>query len=76
MPSLNNSEARLWRTDLKRGRGIYGLVSNDVTKPGEFDPLLGVMESSVLAEHVVEIHNKLIEMYGAKHYRKVLGLDD
>lgn len=75
-PPLNNPEERFWRTDLKRGRGIYALVSNDVRKPGEFDPLLGVMENSELAEMIVELHNKVLELYGARHYRKALGLND
>lgn len=75
MAPLNNPEERLWRTDLKRGRGIYALVSNDVRKPSEYDPLVGVMESSELAENVVDVHNAALTKFG-RHYRKALMAND
>ncbi len=75
MAHLNNPEQRLWRTDIKKGRGIYALVTNDVMKPNEHDPLVGVMESSELAEMVVDAHNRLLTKYG-RHYLRVLAADD
>lgn len=75
MTPLNNPEERLWRTDLKRGRGIYALVSNDVTKPSEYDPLVGMMETSELAEDVVDTHNRAITKYG-RHYLRALATND
>lgn len=75
MAPLRDPEQRLWRTDTKRGRGIYALISNDVAKISEHDPLVGVMESSELAEMVVESHNRLFTKYG-RHYLKVLQTDD
>jgi len=75
MPPVTDPENRLWRTDVKRGRGIYALISNDVSKPSEFDPLIGTMESSALADRVVEVHNAVLNTYGKTHYRKALGID-
>jgi hypothetical protein len=75
MAPLNDPEMRLWRTDIKRGRGIYALTTNDVKKPTEFDPLVGVMESSELAEIVVDTHNRALTKYG-RHYLKALLAED
>lgn len=75
MAPINDPEMRLWRTDARRGRGIYALVSNDIEKPGEFDPLVGVMESMELAEIVVDTHNRALQKYG-RHYLKALLADD
>ena len=75
MPPLNNPEDRLWRSDVKRGRGIYALLSNDLKKPSQYDPLLGVMESSELAEVVVDTHNLVLMKFG-RHYLKALSTDD
>lgn len=75
MAIITNPEERFWRTDPKRGRGIYALVSNDVTRPSEYDPLVGVMENSELAEIVVDTHNGAVKKYG-RHYRRVLMGDD
>jgi len=72
MVPLNNPEERLWRTDIKKGRGVYALASNDVDKPSEFDPLVGVMESSELAENVVDTHNRALMKFG-RNYLKRLG---
>lgn len=67
MPLLNDPETRYWRTDLQVGRSIYALLSNDVRKPSREDPLIGVMESSALAENVVESHNSLLNKYGRQY---------
>ena len=75
MAPLNNPEGRLWRSDMKRGRGIYALLSNDLEKPSQYDPLLGVMESSELAETVVETHNLVLMKFG-RHYLKALATKD
>ena len=71
---LPNPGDRLWRTDYRLGRSIYALLSNDEGNPSPDDPVVGVMESTELAEEVVDTHNKLIQKYG-RHYRKVLGED-
>ena len=75
MAPLNNPEKRLWRTETKRGRNIYALLSNDVTKISPHDPLIGVMESSELAEVVVDTHNRVVKKFG-HHYLKALATDD
>lgn len=75
MALLKNPEQRFWRTDFKRGRGIYALVSNDVTKPSEYDPVIGVMENSELAETIVDTHNRALEKFG-RNYLKVLMVND
>ena len=71
---LKNSVHRLWRTDTSTGRSIYALLSNDVTKPSQQDPLIGVMETSELAENVVDTHNLAFNKFG-RHYLRVLGTD-
>lgn len=75
MAFLNNPEERYWRTDLKRGRSIYALVSNDTSKPSEYDPQIGVMETSELAEIIVDVHNKSLAKYG-RHYLKALSTEE
>lgn len=75
MAPLQKPEERMWRTDIKRGRGVYALVSNDVTQPSEYDPLVGVMETSELAENVVGVHNALLTLYGRQYYKRVLNLE-
>lgn len=74
-PVLNDPENRLWRTDFKRGRGVYALISNNVTKPAENDPLIGVMETQELAENVVDTHNRAVTRFG-RHYLKALSVND
>jgi hypothetical protein len=74
MAPIKNPGDRLWRTDFKLGRNIYALLSNDVTRPSPQDPLVGVMESSELAENVVDTHNRVITKYG-RHYLKALSHD-
>lgn len=75
MAPLNHPDRRLWRTDLKLGRNIFALLSNDVSKPSPQDPLVGVMETSELAEDVVDTHNSVLKKYG-RHYLRVLATDD
>lgn len=75
MTPIKDPEMRLWRTDIKRGRGIYALISNDLEAPSEFDPLVGVMESSELAEMVTDTHNRALTKYG-RHFLKALLTDD
>ena len=74
MAPLNNPGERLWRTDFRLGRNIYALLSNDVAKPSPQDPLVGVMETSELAENVVDTHNLVITKFG-RHYLKALTVD-
>lgn len=66
MAPLNSPGERLWRTDYKLGRNIYVLLSNDTTKPSPQDPLIGSMETSELAEMVVDTHNKLVLKFGRR----------
>lgn len=72
---LQDPGNRLWRTDLKLGRNVYALLSNNVERPSDSDQLIGVMESSELAEDVVNTHNDALRKYG-RHYRRVLASDD
>jgi hypothetical protein len=65
-------EMRVWRTDIRSGRQIYALLSNDVTRPSDDDPMIGVMESSVVAEDIVSTHNGALSKYG-RRYPSVLG---
>lgn len=75
MAPLKDPDQRLWRTDFKVGRNVYALLSNDVTQPSQQDPLVGVMETSDLAENVVDTHNRAIMKFG-RHYLRMLALDD
>jgi hypothetical protein len=74
MSLISDPGSRLWRTDYKVGRNIYALLSNDVTKTSQQDPLIGTMESTELAEIVVDTHNKVVLKYG-RHYLKALEAD-
>lgn len=69
--SVKDVNVRFWRTDLRVGRSIYVLLSNDPDVPSESDPLLGVMESSALAEDVVNSHNGLLTRYGRKYPERI-----
>lgn len=72
---LIKQEDRFWRTDFhKQGRSIYALKSNDIDLPSSDDPLIGVMETTQLAEDVVDLHNNAIKMYG-RHFRRVMAAD-
>ncbi|MGG6494669.1 UNVERIFIED_CONTAM: hypothetical protein NY603_17165, partial [Bacteroidetes bacterium 56_B9] len=65
-------EMRLWRTDSSKGRHIYALLSSDPTRPSDDDPLVGVMESAVVAEDIVSTHNGALAKYG-RRYAQVLA---
>lgn len=65
-------EMRFWRTDTGRGRSIYALISNDIMRPSEDDPLVGIMESSAVAEDIVNTHNGVLSLYG-RRYPQVLA---
>lgn len=72
MANIPNPGDRLWRTDLRGlGRGVYALLSNDVEHPSPEDPLVGVMETTEMAEDVVNTHNGALAMYG-RRYRRVM----
>lgn len=75
MAPLSNPGERFWRTDYRTGRNIYALLSNDVTKTSQQDPLIGTMDNTELAEIVVDTHNLALKKYG-RHFRRVLGADD
>lgn len=75
MAPLKNPSERLWRSDMRRGRSVYALLSNDVTKPSDQDPLIGVMETSEVAENIVDTHNQVLLKFG-RHYLKALSTDD
>lgn len=75
MAPLADPGSRLWRTDVQLGRSIYALLSNDVKSPSESDPLIGVMETSELAEIVVDTHNGALSKYG-RRFLRVLTTDD
>ncbi len=64
---IDTAQDRLWRTDLALGRNVYVLLSNDSAKPSENDPLIGVMESSALAEDIVQTHNVLVRKFGKRY---------
>jgi hypothetical protein len=69
--NIKNVEHRFWRTDLRLGRNIYALLSNDTETPSDSDPLIGVMESTALAEDVVNAHNGLLERYGRRYSERI-----
>jgi hypothetical protein len=71
MALISNPGERLWRTDLRLGRSVYALLTNDVTKPSPQDPLVGVMESSSLAQNVVDTHNNALKKYGRHYLRRL-----
>lgn len=75
MAQITNPNERLWRTDFRLGRSVYALISNDETHPSPNDPLIGTMETSELAENVVETHNLAMKKYG-RHYRRALAVND
>jgi hypothetical protein len=65
-------EMRPWRTGEGKGRHIFALLSNDPVHPSSDDPLIGVMESAVVAEDIVSTHNGALAKYG-KRYSQVLA---
>lgn len=68
----NTPETMLWRTDKGRGRNIYALLSHDIMRPSMDDPLVGIMESSAVAEDMVNTHNGVMALYG-RRYAQVLA---
>lgn len=72
MALMHNATDRYWRTDIRRGRNVYACISNDPTQPSEDDPLVGTMETSEIAEDVVNTHNGALAQFG-KRYRTVLS---
>lgn len=77
MGLINDPQNRLWRTGTRADNGaeIFALYHNDITKPTRSDPLIGVMETSSLAEIVVETHNLVVNKFG-RHYLKALETDE
>lgn len=70
-PQIKKPERSLWRTDFRLGRNIYALLSNDPESPSTQDPLVGVMESTALAEDVVRTHNAVLQRYGYKYPERI-----
>jgi len=70
---LKDASTRLWRTDLRLGRNIYALLSNDVRRASPQDPLIGVMETSEMAENVVDTHNRALMKFGRHYIRALLS---
>lgn len=64
-------EQRIWRTD-ERGRAIYAVISNSPHRPSDDDPLLGIMESSIVAADVISTHNGALARYG-RRYNQVMA---
>lgn len=76
MALITDPENRLWRTGSgENGNEIYALIFNDVTKPCRDDLLIGSMDTSALAENVVDVHNRVLRRYG-RHYIRALRADD
>jgi hypothetical protein len=71
MGTVKNIPHRYWRTDLRLGRNIYALLSNDPEAPSTLDPHIGTMESTALAEDVVNTHNGVLERYGRKYPERI-----
>jgi hypothetical protein len=65
----------MWRTD-ERGRAIYALISNDPRRPSPDDPMLGAMESSIVAEDVISTHNGALARYGRRYNRILAAAQD
>lgn len=73
MPLIVDPEKRLWRTgsSTEKGNEIYALIYNDPTKPSRNDVLIGQMDTTELAEIVVNVHNLVVAKFGS-HYEKML----
>lgn len=61
-PSDVTLSNRPWRTGRKVGRTIYAQL-NDI--PSDTDPLIGVMDTRVLASEAVREHNKRFQIQEA-----------
>jgi hypothetical protein len=74
---IDDPIARVWRTSTRDAEGnlIYAMLFNDITKPSRDDVLIGSMDSSELADSVVDMHNRLLKKFG-RHYPKALSVDD
>lgn len=75
MAILINPVERVWRTDFRMGRNVYALLSNDTSKASKDDQLIGTMESSFIAQNVVDTHNAALLKYG-RHYMRALMVND
>ena len=73
MGLVSDPQNRLWRTGSRpeTANEIYVLYHNDVTKPSRNDPLIGSMETSDLADIVVQTHNLVVGRFG-RHYIRAL----
>ncbi len=56
-----------WRTDLRLGKNIFVLISNDPKEPSEKDVLIGTMNSTAMAEDVVHTHNAALTKFGRRY---------
>ena len=65
--AIKQPENRFWRTDLRIGRSIYVLLSNDPESPSDQDPMIGTMETTAIAEDVVNTHNAALSKYGRRY---------
>lgn len=77
MALIEDPENRLWRTggSIATAHEIYALIHNDVTKPCRDDLLIGSMDTSDLADNVVDMHNRVLRKFG-RHYSKALKADE
>lgn len=77
MALIDDPIARVWRTSNRPNEGnlIFAMIFNDASKPSRDDVLIGNMDTAEIAENVVDMHNRLLKMYG-RHYPKALRLHD
>jgi DNA-binding protein Fis len=69
---IEDPQNRVWRTGSGvNGNEIYALIHNDVTKPTRDDLLIGSMENETIAEHIVDMHNRVLRKFG-RHYIRAL----
>lgn len=71
-PAIKNVSERYWRIDRGQGRNIYALLSNDPQIASDSDLYIGSMETTVLAEDVVDSHNSLLEKYGRQYLERIV----
>lgn len=72
MALIEDPQNRLWRAGSREhGNEIYALIHNDVTKPSRNDVLIGSMDTSDLADNIVDMHNRVLTRYG-RHYIRAL----
>lgn len=77
MAIIDDPKTRLWRTGSRNTNGneIYALIYNDVTRPSRDDVLIGEMDTSEIAEYIVDVHNRVLRRFG-RHYVKGLKVED